>query len=72
MQGHFKIVKETDLFVDRVSIAKDEVSSNQASDEGIYISLLAPVEIFLHQEDSLVQRDKFGKVEGMLFRGTVN
>jgi hypothetical protein len=37
----------TDLFIHRVSVAEDKISSNQASDKGITISLLSIVELFL-------------------------
>jgi len=55
----------TDLFVDCVSIPKDDVTANEAREEGVKLSRFPSVRLLLNQQQGLVQRDVFHEIRGV-------
>jgi len=61
---------KTNLFVDGIPFAENEVASNQTSDESVDVTFLSSVRLLLDQKNRLVERDKLGQVERVLLRST--
>ena len=55
----------THLFVDCVSIPKDEVAANEAGEESVEASLLPAVHLLLNQQQGLVQCNIFHEVRSV-------
>ena len=54
--------ERTDLFVDRASLAEDDVTANETGEERIETSFLAPIRLLLDQQQGLVQRNVFHEI----------
>ena len=72
IEPYIRSTRYTYLFIDGVSVAKNNVAAEQTCKERIMGSLLSAVEFLLEEQKRLVERDKFGEVQCMMFRSAKN
>ena len=61
-------MRDTNLFIDRVALSKDEVTAEQPREKGIMRSHLAVVQLPLDEQERLVDGDEFREIRRVLLR----
>ncbi len=65
-------MSKTNLFIHGVSVPKNDIASNQPSNEGINVPFFSVVKFLLNQKKTFVNRHEFRQVESVLPRSAID